>query len=152
MESEAIIPDQKSVALFAELMLRTAAIFLTLAALARPTHAAQISVPRADVSSSIQSSSVQANSNCIPAGTIENGGLTLRLELREGEWHPEADLGPSLRVYSFAEEGKSPQVPGPLIRVAAGVKMNRNHPRALRWRAGSQTRQIGCGGDGLRHS
>lgn len=60
---------------------------------------------------------IEANSNRAPAGKLENGVLTLHLEMREADWYPEADTGPSMKVYSFAEEGKAPQVPGPLIRV-----------------------------------
>ena len=43
--------------------------------------------------------------------------------MREGEWYPEAETGPSLKVYAFAEEGKAPQVPGPLIRVPEGTEI-----------------------------
>lgn len=60
---------------------------------------------------------IQANSNRTPAGTMENGILTLHLVLQQADWYPEADTGPSMKVYAFGEEGKAPQVPGPLIRV-----------------------------------
>ncbi len=66
---------------------------------------------------------IEANSNRAPAGTLENGVLTLHLELRQADWYPEADTGPSIKVYAFAEEGKSPQVPAPLIRVPQGTQI-----------------------------
>ena len=66
------------------------------------------------------SPTIQANSNRVPAGKLENGILTLHLELRQGDWHPEADSGPSMKVYAFGEEGQMLQVPGPLIRVSEG--------------------------------
>jgi len=41
------------------------------------------------------------------------------IEIREASWHPDGDEGPPPPVLAFREEGKSPSVPGPLIRVAA---------------------------------
>jgi FtsP/CotA-like multicopper oxidase with cupredoxin domain len=67
---------------------------------------------------------IQANSNRTPAGKLENGVLTLHLELRRGDWCPEADTGPSLTVDAFGEEGKALQVPGPLIRVPNGTEIH----------------------------
>jgi FtsP/CotA-like multicopper oxidase with cupredoxin domain len=66
---------------------------------------------------------IEANSNRVPAGSLENGILTLRLELRPADWYPEADTGPSIKVYAFGEEGKAPQVPGPMIRVPQGTQV-----------------------------
>jgi hypothetical protein len=43
------------------------------------------------------SPAIQANSNRVPAGKLENGILTLHLELRQGDWYPEAS-GPSMKV------------------------------------------------------
>jgi FtsP/CotA-like multicopper oxidase with cupredoxin domain len=68
-------------------------------------------------------SRIQANSNRAPAGKLENGILTLHLELRQGDWYPEADAGPSMKVYAFREEGEALQVPGPLIRVPEGSEI-----------------------------
>ena len=50
--------------------------------------------------------------------------LTLHLELRQGDWYPEADTGPSMKVYAFGEEDKALQVPGPLIRVPEGTEIH----------------------------
>ncbi len=71
--------------------------------------------------SAIAPSRVTPNDNRQPAGRLENGVLTLRLEVRLGEWFPQDEAGPSVTVPVFAEEGKAPQVPGPLIRVPAGT-------------------------------
>jgi hypothetical protein len=51
-------------------------------------------------------SRIQANANRESAGKLENGILTLHLELRQGDWYPEADTGPKLRVYAFARKTK----------------------------------------------
>jgi manganese oxidase len=67
---------------------------------------------------------IQANSNRVPAGSLENGILTLHLELRQGDWYPEAETGPSMKVYAFGEEAEALQVPGPLIRVAEGTEIH----------------------------
>lgn len=102
--------------MFASLISRTVLNSFALASLALPIQAAQLS-------SAIVSGSTQANANRISAGELKNGCLTLHLELRKGEWHPEAEIGPGLKVYAFAEEGKAPQVPGPLIRVPEGTEI-----------------------------
>jgi manganese oxidase len=62
--------------------------------------------------------------NLQPAGGLAGGVLTLRLEIREASWHPDAEDGPALPVLAFAEEGNSPSVPGPLIRVAQGTRLH----------------------------
>jgi FtsP/CotA-like multicopper oxidase with cupredoxin domain len=64
---------------------------------------------------------IVVNDNRTPAGTLANGVLTIRLEAREGEWHPDRDVDPGLVVRAFAEEGKPLRVPGPLIRVPEGT-------------------------------
>jgi FtsP/CotA-like multicopper oxidase with cupredoxin domain len=46
--------------------------------------------------------------------------LDVALEARQARWHPSADDGPALEVATFAEAGKSPTVPGPLLRMAVG--------------------------------
>jgi FtsP/CotA-like multicopper oxidase with cupredoxin domain len=60
----------------------------------------------------------------MPSGKLEHGILTLHLELRQGEWYPEADSGPSMKVYAFGEEGKVIQVPAPLIRIPEGTEIH----------------------------
>jgi FtsP/CotA-like multicopper oxidase with cupredoxin domain len=67
---------------------------------------------------------IQANSNRAPAGKLEDGILTLHLELRQADWYPEADTGPSIKIYAFGEEGKALQAPAPLIRVPEGTEIH----------------------------
>ena len=66
---------------------------------------------------------IAINDNRTPAGTLQNGVLTIRLEARPGEWHPDADSDPGVVVEAFAEEGKPLQIPGPLIRVVEGTEI-----------------------------
>ncbi|MEJ7758652.1 MAG: multicopper oxidase domain-containing protein [Gemmatimonadaceae bacterium] len=66
-------------------------------------------------------STVHANDNRKPAGTLRAGKLELRLTVGMAKWYPEADNGPSVDVAAFAEEGGRPQVPAPLIRVPVGT-------------------------------
>lgn len=66
---------------------------------------------------------VQPNDNRVPAGSLQNGVLTLHLEVRQARWFPEATDGPSIVVPAFAEIGKAPAIPAPLIRVPAGTKL-----------------------------
>jgi manganese oxidase len=67
---------------------------------------------------------LHANSNQIPAGVVVSGVLTIDLEVREGEWFPEDENGPSIKVFALAERGKPAQVPGPLIRVREGTTIH----------------------------
>jgi len=66
---------------------------------------------------------IRANHNDRPAGSVENGVLTLRLVARSGLWHPEAENGVGLEVQAFAEEGRALENPGPLIRVREGTEI-----------------------------
>ena len=78
---------------------------------ARPPHA--IALERA-----------VTNDNRTPAGSLRDGVLTVRLEAREGEWHPDGEAAPGIVVRAFAEAGKRASVPGPLIRVPEGTRVH----------------------------
>jgi FtsP/CotA-like multicopper oxidase with cupredoxin domain len=65
----------------------------------------------------------RANDNRLAAGDLKQGVFTLQLELMEATWYPEQEGGPNLRVYAFAEKGKAPQIPGPMIRVPQGTEV-----------------------------
>lgn len=67
---------------------------------------------------------VEANDNRTPAGRLNHDALVLRLELRQGRWFPEEDNGPYRDIYTFAEEGRAAQTPGPLIRVPSGTTIH----------------------------
>jgi FtsP/CotA-like multicopper oxidase with cupredoxin domain len=66
---------------------------------------------------------VVTHENRAPAGAMKDGVLTIDLEIRKGEWYPEAEDGPHIGVYAFAELGKAPSIPGPLVRVPQGTKI-----------------------------
>lgn len=64
-----------------------------------------------------------ANDNRAAAGRLRGGELELDLEVRLARWHPEADDGPGVDVYAFAERGHEPRIPGPVIRVPEGTRL-----------------------------
>jgi FtsP/CotA-like multicopper oxidase with cupredoxin domain len=64
---------------------------------------------------------VEANDNTKPAGILRNDTLRLQLVVQMARWYPEEANGPYAEVAAFSEEGKAPQIPGPLIRVAEGT-------------------------------
>ena len=66
---------------------------------------------------------IDANDNRTPAGHESHGVLQLRLEARLGHWYPQADSGPTEPIEAFAEEGQPPLVPGPLVRVRTGTRI-----------------------------
>ena len=66
---------------------------------------------------------IEANRNLAPAGELAGGVLTVRLEIRDGEWYPEAETGPAIVVQALGEEGRALQIPGPLIRVPEGTEV-----------------------------
>jgi Putative multicopper oxidases len=43
--------------------------------------------------------------------------------VRQGKLHTEEDSGPAIDVLAFAETGKAPRIPGPLIRVRQGTEL-----------------------------
>jgi FtsP/CotA-like multicopper oxidase with cupredoxin domain len=66
---------------------------------------------------------VLPNDNRHPAGTLENGALTLTLRAGKGSWQPEGPAGPSLSIEAFGEASSPLTVPGPLIRVHEGTRI-----------------------------
>jgi FtsP/CotA-like multicopper oxidase with cupredoxin domain len=67
---------------------------------------------------------IVANDNRVSAGFLKDGVLTLLLELRKGNWHPEREDGDAIPSYAFGESGKPLQVPGPAIRVPQGTTID----------------------------
>ena len=61
------------------------------------------------------------NDNRTTAGTLRRGVLTIHLEVRDAEWHPDGEASPGIVVHAFAERGKTASIPGPLIRVPEGT-------------------------------
>ena len=62
-----------------------------------------------------------ANDNRTPAGTMDGDTLALRLTIIPIAWHILGDSEPAFTLLAFAEEGKAPTIPGPLIRVRVGT-------------------------------
>ena len=87
---------------------------------------------------------VRANDNRQAAGRLRGDTLTLGLTVTMARWYPEADDGPYIEAPVFAEEGRPPQVPGPLIRVREGTVLDvtvRNPlPDSTLWVHGLMTR------------
>lgn len=63
------------------------------------------------------------NDNRTPGGTLQGGVLSLALDIVESAWRPEGDDDPEVPIFAFAEAGKAPQNPGPLIRVRQGTRV-----------------------------
>jgi FtsP/CotA-like multicopper oxidase with cupredoxin domain len=77
--------------------------------------------PRAEHSSVAR---LSTNDNRTAAGVLRGRVLTVRLEAREGEWHPDGDDGPGIVVNAFGEPGRPASVPGPLLRVPEGTEID----------------------------
>jgi len=79
--------------------------------------------PAPDVASSLPMAT--ANDNREAAGVLKDGVLTLRLVAEEVRWRPEGQSAadPTRTIQAFAEEGKAPQIPGPLVRVPEGTEI-----------------------------
>lgn len=76
---------------------------------------------------------VLPNDNRVAAGTPRGPVLELRLDAREGVWHPFGDAGAGIPILAFGERGKPLQTPGPMIRVRRGTRVRvriANHARA----------------------
>lgn len=66
---------------------------------------------------------VAANDNRTPAGTLRDGVLHLDLVVTMARWYPEDFGGSYTEIPVFAEVGKRPEIPGPLIRVPVGTEL-----------------------------
>lgn len=74
---------------------------------------------------------VAANPNTAPAGRLRGGVLDIELVAALAMWHPDGDSRPGIPVEAFAEPGKPPQVPAPLIRVTQGTEIRVSVRNAL---------------------
>jgi len=94
-------------------MLRTAAVI-----------AASVTLLLAGRTTTARPTRILPNDNTRPAGTLANGVLTVALETRVGSWQPDGEGGKALdSLFAFAEPGKAPSTPGPLIRVPVGTRV-----------------------------
>ncbi|HET8622185.1 MAG TPA: multicopper oxidase domain-containing protein [Gemmatimonadales bacterium] len=90
-----------------------ASLFL-IAALALPTHGGPrpAALPAA-----------LPNDNTTAGGVLRDGVLRIELEARLSMWYPDGDSLPGIAIEAFAERGKRPQVPGPLVRITRGTEI-----------------------------
>ena len=63
------------------------------------------------------------NDNRVPAGQLRGGVLTVALDIVEAAWQPEGPSDPVVRVLAFAEAGRAPSVPAPLLRAPIGTEV-----------------------------
>jgi manganese oxidase len=68
--------------------------------------------------------SIIANNNHSAAGILKDGVLHLALEIQTGQWCPENEGGDSMPILAFNEEGKAPQIPGPMLNVVEGTQID----------------------------
>ena len=70
---------------------------------------------------------VCVNDNTHAAGTTDHVAeadvVTVRLRAATGDWRPEGDDGPALRIEALGEAGKALMVPAPLLRVVEGTTL-----------------------------
>src|SRR5690349_3259745 len=64
---------------------------------------------------------VHPNPNLHRAGELRAGVLNVALEARESLWHVNGADRPPMTIEAFAEPGKDPLIPGPLVRATAGT-------------------------------
>ena len=74
-------------------------------------------LPRPDPAAAV----ALANTNHTPAGTLASRVLTLAVDVVAARWSPEGENDPEVPIFAFAEPGKAPTTPGPLLRVPLGT-------------------------------
>ena len=93
-------------------MTRFTAVGLSLAMIASLRGATDTTLP-----------TIQIADNEEAAGTLENGVLLLALEIQRGMWYPLGSESAGTEVLAFAEAGRAPQIPGPMVRVPLGTEI-----------------------------
>lgn len=66
---------------------------------------------------------VRPNANTEPAGVLRGNVLTVALEARASLWHLNGANQAPMTVEAFAEPGKRPLMPGPLVRAPQGTEL-----------------------------
>ena len=105
-------------------MRRTVSLAIGVTAVVASTLALTATHAAAHVPKRAAPVSVIANDNRAAAGTYVGDTLVLRLTLATVAWHFLGDGDPALTVAAFAEEGKTPTIPAPLLRVRAGTPIH----------------------------
>lgn len=102
-------------------------VYMTLAALVCASASlAQESVvappPRAALPRPVANAPLaMVNNNMRPAGNFSRRILTLSLDIVEAAFQPDGKHDPVVRALAFAESGKAPQIPGPMLRAPVGT-------------------------------
>ncbi|HZH39688.1 MAG TPA: multicopper oxidase domain-containing protein [Gemmatimonadales bacterium] len=76
-------------------------------------------------------SAVRPNPNIDRAGVLHDGVLTVTLEAKQATWRIDGPNRPAQSFAVFAEPGKQPMMPGPLLRVPAGTELRISVRNAL---------------------
>src|SRR5216110_3142348 len=66
------------------------------------------------------------NDNTRPTGTTRDGVTTIELDAVPARWHSQGGASSIKFTDAFAERGKAPTMPGPLVRVRAGATVHFN--------------------------
>ncbi len=64
-----------------------------------------------------------AHQNRVAAGVLDGRTLRLAIDVVESAWRPEGNDETEVPILAFAERGRTPLVPGPLIRVREGTEI-----------------------------
>ncbi|MGV3707433.1 MAG: multicopper oxidase domain-containing protein [Gemmatimonas sp.] len=64
--------------------------------------------------------------NRTSAGRLDGAGLRVEIDIVESAWRPEGVNDPEVPILAFAERGKTPLVPGPMIRARRGTTVSLN--------------------------
>src|SRR5512133_1059545 len=96
--------------------------FLFASALLPPQESVMPPAPRFPLPRPVANAPMaRVNDNRHAAGSLSGGTLTVSLDIVEAAYQPEGEHDPVVRVLAFAESGKTPQVPGPLLRAPVGT-------------------------------
>jgi FtsP/CotA-like multicopper oxidase with cupredoxin domain len=82
--------------------------------------APRISLPRPVANAPL----AKVNDNRRPAGTLSGKTLTVSLDIVDAAYQPEGEHDPVVRAFAFAESGKPPEIPGPLLRAPIGTTVH----------------------------
>jgi FtsP/CotA-like multicopper oxidase with cupredoxin domain len=72
------------------------------------------------------------NANTTRAGVLQHGVLTVSLEARRSLWYLDGPRHSPMTIEAFAEVGKNPLMPGPLIRAPQGTELRLSVRNSLR--------------------
>lgn len=67
--------------------------------------------------------SVRPNSNLVAAGVLHDGVLSVTLAAQYSVWHLDGPGRHGMTTEAFSEPGKTPQLPGPLVRAPQGTEI-----------------------------